>query len=72
MKSNGEGKRQVTDLGGRMIFPDFSPDATRIVFAGRLPGGTNDDIWLTDADGTDADGTDGDSTDADGTDGAAL
>ena len=53
MKSNGEGKRQVTDIGGRMTFPDFSPDATRIVFTGRLPGGTNDDIWLIDADGTD-------------------
>ena len=36
-----------------MTFPDFSPDGTRLVFTGRLPGGTNDDIWLIEADGTD-------------------
>ncbi len=53
MKANGEDKRQLTNLGGRMTFPDFSPDGTQLVFAGRLPGGTNDDIWRIDADGTD-------------------
>ena len=53
MKANGEDKRQLTNLGGRMTFPDFSPDGTQLVFAGRLPGGTNDDVWRIDTDGTD-------------------
>lgn len=52
MKQNGTQRRQVTRLGGRMIFPDFSPDASRIVFSGRLPGATNDDVFVIDADGT--------------------
>ena len=35
MKQDGSEKRQVTDLGGRAIFPDFSPDGSKIVFTGR-------------------------------------
>ena len=53
MKANGEDKRQLTSLGGRMTFPDFSPDGSQLLFAGRLPGGTNDDVWRIDTDGTD-------------------
>ena len=53
MKANGEDKHQLTSLGGRMTFPDFSPDGTQLVFAGRLPGATNDDVWRIDVDGTD-------------------
>lgn len=52
MKQNGTQHRQVTRLGGRMIFPDFSPDGSRIVFSGRLPGATNEDIFAIDVDGT--------------------
>ena len=32
MKANGEDKRQLTQLGGRMVFPDFSPDGEQVVF----------------------------------------
>jgi TolB protein len=52
MKANGEDKTQVTALGGRMTFPDFSPDGNRIIFGGRMPGATNDDIFVIDADGS--------------------
>jgi Tol biopolymer transport system component len=51
MKQNGTQHRQVTDLGGRMTFPDFSPDGSRIVFNGRLPGATNDDVFSVNPDG---------------------
>lgn len=52
MKANGEDKHQVTHLSGRMIFPDFSPDGARIAFGGRLPGATNDDIFVINTDGS--------------------
>lgn len=52
MKQNGEDKQQLTSLGGRMTFPDFSPDGERIAFAGRLPGATNDDVFVVNADGS--------------------
>lgn len=51
MKANGTDKLQVTNLGGRMTFPDFSPDGGKIVFGGRLSGATNDDIFVIDRDG---------------------
>jgi TolB protein len=40
MKANGTDKVQVTDLGGRSFFPDFSPDGSRIVFNSRPAGAT--------------------------------
>jgi Tol biopolymer transport system component len=52
MQANGTGKRQVTHLGGRVTFPDFSPDGSRIVFGGVLPGRTNGDIYVINRDGT--------------------
>ena len=52
MKQDGTDKRQVTNLGGRMTFPDFSPDGSRIAFSGRLPGASDDDVFSIGADGT--------------------
>jgi len=52
MKANGQDKVQVTHLAGRMTFPDFSPSGSRIVFGGRLPGATNDDLFVINADGS--------------------
>ncbi len=52
MRHNGRRPRQVTHLGGRMTFPDFSPDGSRIAFAGRLPGAPADDVFAVAADGT--------------------
>ncbi len=52
MKQNGEDKKQLTSLGGRMTFPDFSPDGSRIVFGGRLAGASNDDIFVMNDDGS--------------------
>jgi Tol biopolymer transport system component len=51
MKQNGTQHRQVTNLGGRATFPDFSPDGSRIAFDARLPGATNTDIFTVGADG---------------------
>jgi Tol biopolymer transport system component len=52
MKLDGTDKSQVTSLGGRMTFPDFSPNGSRIAFSGRLPGATDDDVFSIGADGT--------------------
>jgi Tol biopolymer transport system component len=52
MKLDGTAKTQVTGLGGRMTFPDFSPSGSRIAFSGRLPGATNDDVFSIGAGGT--------------------
>ena len=37
MKLDGTEKRQITDLGGRAIFPDFSPDGSKILSSCGLP-----------------------------------
>ena len=47
MRANGRHKRQLTRLGGRMTFPDFSPDARTVVFSGRLAGIANGEIYAT-------------------------
>ena len=52
MKANGKQQRQVTSIGGRVTFPDFSPDGTRIVFAGVEPGATDADVFVIETDGT--------------------
>src|SRR5437899_9437727 len=51
MKLDGTDKVQITDLGGRVTFPDFAPDGRRIVFSGRPAAATNDDIFRINVDG---------------------
>jgi Tol biopolymer transport system component len=52
MRANGKQQRQVTHAGGFMTFPDFSPDGSRIVFSGRLPGASTPDVFAINTDGT--------------------
>ena len=52
MKANGTDKVQVTNLGGRSFFPDFSPDGSKIVFNSRPAGATNFDLFVINPDGT--------------------
>jgi Tol biopolymer transport system component len=52
MKANGSGKFQVTDLGGRSFFPDYSPDGSRIVFNSRPAGASDFDLFVIKPDGT--------------------
>ncbi len=52
MKGNGTDKIQVTNLGGRSTFPDFSPDGSRIVFTSMPAGATNADVYVIGVDGT--------------------
>ena len=52
MKANGKQQTQITNTGGRMYWPDFSPGGDRIAFSGFLPGGTTDDVFVIDTDGT--------------------
>lgn len=52
MKADGTEKFQVTNLGGRSFFPDYSPDGTKIAFNSRPAGATNFDLFTIDPDGT--------------------
>ena len=52
MKLDGTEQVQLTNLGGRMTFPDFAPNGSRIAFSGRLPGATSDDVFSIGVDGT--------------------
>jgi Tol biopolymer transport system component len=49
MKQNGSQQSQVTHLGGRALFPDFSRDGTRIAFAGTVGDDPNNEIYTVDA-----------------------
>jgi Tol biopolymer transport system component len=51
MKLDGTEKRQVTDLGGRSLFPDFAPDGSRILFSSLRAGATNFDLFVIGVDG---------------------
>jgi Tol biopolymer transport system component len=51
MNANGTQQHQLTHTSGAG-FPDYSPNGTRIAFFGRLPGDTNDDLFLINTDGT--------------------
>src|SRR6266545_4621514 len=50
MKANGMQQHQVTHTGGRVLFPDYSPDTSKIVFFGLLPGDLTPDIFVVNAD----------------------
>lgn len=52
MKANGHKRRKVTDIGGRMTFPDFAPDGESIALSGLLPGATAEDVFVVGTDGT--------------------
>jgi Tol biopolymer transport system component len=51
MNANGTQQHQLTHTSGAG-FPDYSPDGTKIAFFGRLPGDTNDDLFVVNTDGT--------------------
>ena len=46
MKQNGTDKEQVTHMSGVAIFPDFSPDGSKIVFAAQPAGATARNIYV--------------------------
>jgi TolB protein len=48
MNANGQNLRQLTGLGGRSLFPDWSPSGDDIAFGLGLPDGTSG-IWAADA-----------------------
>ena len=52
MRENGTGQRQITNLGGFLTFPDYSPDGRRIAMSGIAPGEPEetDDIWVSKVD----------------------
>jgi Tol biopolymer transport system component len=54
MRENGSDERQVTNLGGALTFPDFSPDGRRIAMSGRAPEDPAQarDLWITNIDGS--------------------
>jgi Tol biopolymer transport system component len=52
MNANGTYQHQLTHTGRMAGFPDYSPDGARIAFFGRLPGDTNDDVFVVNSDGT--------------------
>lgn len=67
MKQNGADKQQVTHMSGAAIFPDFSPDGSKIVFTAKPADSSTRDIYvigsngngltrLTNTDGKTADG----------------
>ena len=51
MKANGKDKRRLTQLGGSAIFPDFSPDGSRIAFNALPADATNQDVYVIPARG---------------------
>jgi Tol biopolymer transport system component len=52
MKANGTDQHQVTNLGGRMVFPDFDPVGSRIAFGGGVTDEAAGDIFSIGTDGT--------------------
>jgi Tol biopolymer transport system component len=52
MKQNGTDKQQVTHMGFVAIFPDFSPDGSKIVFCAG-PSTFGRDIYVVNSDGSD-------------------
>jgi Tol biopolymer transport system component len=52
MKQNGTDKHQVTYMSGPAIFPDFSPDGSKIVFTAKPAGSPTRDIYVIGSDGS--------------------
>src|SRR6266487_1584189 len=52
MKENGTQQEQVTHLGGRVLFPDFSPDGAKILFSGLVGSDSHSDVYTVNADGS--------------------
>lgn len=51
MKQNGKHKQRLTQLGGSAIFPDFSPDGSKIAFNAQPAGAANQDVYVINPDG---------------------
>jgi Tol biopolymer transport system component len=51
MKQNGKDKRRLTQLGGSAIFPDFSPDGSKVAFNAKPAGSATQDIYVINSDG---------------------
>ncbi|HEU5477243.1 MAG TPA: hypothetical protein VFU64_05360 [Gaiellaceae bacterium] len=52
MKQNGTDKQQVTQMSGPAIFPDFSPDGSKIVFTAKPADSPTRDIYVIGSDGS--------------------
>src|SRR5215471_20327628 len=52
MKQNGTDKQQVTHMSGPAIFPDFSPDGSKLVFTAQPAGSPTRDIYVVGSDGS--------------------
>ena len=53
VRSNGHGLRQITQLSGDAVAPDWSPDGRTIVFEHDLPGDEGAAVEVVNADGSD-------------------
>jgi Tol biopolymer transport system component len=52
MNADGSNRKEITNMPGQDIEPDWHPDGNRMVFANwGIKGGTNNEIYLIDADG---------------------
>ncbi len=49
MKQDGTEKRQLTTFG---VFPDISPDGSKVVFNGRFPASADPNVFVVNIDGT--------------------
>jgi Tol biopolymer transport system component len=52
MNADGSNQHQITGLGGSATFPDFSPNARKVVFDGAETPDGNSNIYVVNADGT--------------------
>src|SRR5881409_2904390 len=52
MKQNGTDKQQVTHMSGAAIFPDYSPDGSKLVFTAKPADSPTRDIYVIGRDGT--------------------
>ena len=52
MDADGSNPRQVTHTGGRVFFPDISPDGTKLVFQGTIGTDPTSQIYVSAIDGS--------------------